>query len=52
MIGFKGFVVHLVNIGVSRNNPFFLKRKQRISFRAAVDGIAALIEKECDKEPD
>ena len=52
MVGFMGFVARSVNTGVSRNNPLFLKRKQGIPFRAAIDGIAALIEKECDKEPD
>jgi len=42
----------LVAGSASRNNPFFFKRKQGIPFGAAIDGVAALIEKECDEKSD
>jgi hypothetical protein len=52
MAGLKGLVARPVNSGAGGSNPFFLKRKQGIPFRTAVDCIAALIEEECDKKSD
>ena len=52
MVGLRDLVARPVSGGTSGSNPFFLKRKQGIPFRTAVDCIAALIEEECDKKPD